>query len=102
MRLAKPIISNNGRVLCGEGTELSDSLISRLENLGVEGVTVEGFPVSMPGAEEKSTEDLIAELEERFKRVHSDNILMKIKEIFKKQLIEQEEEKKAYLEKQES
>ena len=102
MKLAKDVLTDNGRVLCGQGTELTDSLLSRLDNLGIESITVEGFPVPMPGEEVKPLEVLIEELEERFKMVTSEPLLMEIKEILKKQLIFKEEERKAYLEKSES
>lgn len=101
MKLAKDVLTDNGRVLCGQGTELTDSLLSRLDNLGIESITVEGFPVPMPGEEVKPLEVLIEELEERFKMVTSEPLLMEIKEILKKQLILKEEERKAYLEKSE-
>ncbi|HUU50618.1 MAG TPA: hypothetical protein VMW81_06645 [Nitrospinota bacterium] len=102
MKLAKDVLTDNGRVLCGQGTELTDSLLLRLDNLGIESITVEGFPVPMPGEEVKPLEVLIEELEERFKMVTSEPLLMEIKEILKKQLIFKEEERKAYLEKSES
>lgn len=102
MKLAKDVLTDNGRVLCGQGTELSDSLLSRLDNLGIESITVEGFPVPMLGEEAKPLEVLMEELEERFKMVTSEPLLMEIKEILKKQLILKEEEKKAYLETSES
>jgi hypothetical protein len=101
MKLAKDVLTDNGRVLCGQGTELTDSLLLRLDNLGIQSITVEGFPVPMPGEEVKPLEVLIEELEERFKMVTSDPVLMEIKEIFKKQLILKEEERKTYIEKSE-
>lgn len=97
MKLAKPVQNQDGRVLCGDGVELTDSLIAKLENMDVEKVTVEGFPVSMPGMERKSLKTELEELEERFKKIKSDPVLLGIKGIFKEQLIKKDEEMKSYL-----
>ncbi|GLX66291.1 HD-GYP domain-containing protein [Paenibacillus glycanilyticus] len=50
-KLAKPIFQDNGRVLLGEGVELNDRYINRLQNLGVDVVYIE----------DGKTEDLIPE-----------------------------------------
>lgn len=97
MKLAKPVLNENGRVLCGDGVELTDALLSKLEKMDVEKITVEGFPISMPGVERKSLKTQLEELDERFKKVESNPVFSGIKEIFKKQLIEKEEEMKSYL-----
>lgn len=51
MTLAKPITRDNGMVLVGEGTELTASLIARLENMDVSHVTVKGGPVDAGGGD---------------------------------------------------
>jgi len=47
MKLAKPILRDNGLVLVAEETLLSDSLLERLERMDVAMVTVEGNPVDL-------------------------------------------------------
>ena len=102
MKLAKPVLNESGRVLCGEGVELSAMLIEKLEKMEIEKVTVEGFPVEMPGQERKPLKTQLEELEKRFQKVASDPVLMSMKEIFKRQIIEKEEERKSYLKNQSS
>ena len=49
MVLAKPVLKENGLVLVAEGTELTDSLLERLERMGVENLVVQGNPVDLDG-----------------------------------------------------
>lgn len=49
MVLAKAILRENGQVLVGEGTELSESLVNRLGSMKVDAITVQGHPVNMEG-----------------------------------------------------
>ncbi|OGW01218.1 MAG: hypothetical protein A2889_08765 [Nitrospinae bacterium RIFCSPLOWO2_01_FULL_39_10] len=85
MRLAKAVLNEKGLVLCGEGVELNDALISRLSNLNINKITVEGHPVDT-GAEEKPLEEQIQDLEKRFEKVKSDPLMKMIKSIFEKQI----------------
>jgi hypothetical protein len=50
MKLAKPVTKEGGMTIMAEGMELTDSLISRLENMKIERITVQGNPVDMGGA----------------------------------------------------
>lgn len=47
MILAKPVTRDTGMVLIAAGTVLTESLIMRLENMGIEQIVVEGTPVDM-------------------------------------------------------
>ena len=85
MRLAKAVLNEKGLVLCGEGVELNDALISRLSNLNINKITVEGHPVDT-GVEEKPLEEQIQDLEKRFEKVKSDPLMKMIKSIFEKQI----------------
>ena len=85
MRLAKTVLNEKGLVLCGEGVELNDALISRLSNLNINKITVEGHPVDT-GVEEKPLEEQIQDLEKRFEKVKSDPLMKMIKSIFEKQI----------------
>lgn len=55
-----------GIPICGRGTTLTDSLIGRLAQMGVQSVYVEGHPVQQEG--ERSLEEQVADLERRFSR----------------------------------
>ncbi|WP_319543011.1 hypothetical protein [uncultured Pseudodesulfovibrio sp.] len=50
MKLAKPVLKEGGMTIMAEGMELTESLISRLENMKIERITVQGHPVDMGGA----------------------------------------------------
>ncbi|MDA8164724.1 MAG: hypothetical protein M0017_06810 [Desulfobacteraceae bacterium] len=67
MVLARDVQTPEGRVLCGKGTELTASLIDRLKKMEVSHVAVEGHPLKKPG--EKSLEEELRDIEERFSRV---------------------------------
>ncbi len=84
MVLAKEVVDEAGRVLCGPGTELSQRLIDRLAKMGVAFVVVEGHPVEIPG--EKSLEEKLADLEVAFQKVEGDPVLMMLKEVIKEHL----------------
>ncbi len=87
MRLAKAVLNEKGLVLCGEGVELNDALISRLSNLNINKITVEGHPVDT-GAEEKPLEEQLKDLEKRFEKVKSDPLMKKIKDMIERQIRE--------------
>lgn len=71
--------------VCGKGVALKESLIERLQEMGVQTLTVEGHPVKMEG--ESSVEEMIAALDQRFTRVAGDPLMMSIKEIYRKQIL---------------
>ncbi|WP_272700757.1 hypothetical protein [Desulfovibrio sp. Fe33] len=50
MKLAKPVTKEGGMTIMAEGMELTESLISRLEAMNIERITVQGHPVDMGGA----------------------------------------------------
>jgi hypothetical protein len=78
MVLAKPILNEKGMALCGEGAELSAAMLERLKRMDVSFVTVKGHPVDL-GVEEKSKEQLLAEMQGRFIHVEGDPIMELIK-----------------------
>lgn len=71
--------------ICGRGTTLTESLIERLKNLGIKSITVEGHPVVIEG--EKTLEDLLADLDRRFSKVANVPLMMRLKEIYRKNII---------------
>ena len=62
MRLARSVLNENGMVLLSEDTELTDTVLERLRHMGVDGVCVKGM--SKP---EKSKEEMLLELDGRFR-----------------------------------
>jgi hypothetical protein len=88
MQLARDIKnpdSPDGPPICGKGVILTEALISRLQQKGVQAITVEGRPVKMEG--DKSLEELLQLLDQRFRRVVQDPLMMRLKEIYRQHLI---------------
>ena len=79
-----------GFPVCGKGIILSDSLIERLKQIGVQSITVEGHPVKMEG--DVSLEVQLAALEKRFRKISGDPIMIMVKEKFKNHIIHSEHE----------
>lgn len=78
MKLAKPVVNDAGMILIGEGTVLSGAHISRLENMSISSVFVEG--TSGPA---KTKDELIAELDARFKKTEDEPYMATLKRIMK-------------------
>ncbi|MGB9712818.1 MAG: hypothetical protein ACP5J5_02450 [Dissulfurimicrobium sp.] len=87
MILAKAVKTEDGKILCGPGVELTAELISRLSKSGVHVVVVKGHPVQMPG--EKSLAEMIKELEERFAKVKDDPVLRALMRLIAEHIIEE-------------
>jgi len=64
MVLAKPLMGKNGMVLLGEGTELTDRWIDRIQDMQLEGIFVEGTSEPLVPLDE-----VIAALDARFEPV---------------------------------
>jgi len=79
MVLEKPVLRNNGQVLVGSGTELTESLLDRLEKMEVEWLTVQGNPVNMEGMGTSSYQDRIKALDKIFRQHKQDPWMMKMK-----------------------
>ncbi|HUJ19121.1 MAG TPA: hypothetical protein VL197_14150 [Nitrospirota bacterium] len=71
--------------ICGKGVTLSESLISRLQQMGIQAVTVEGHPVRVDG--EATLEEMLTALDQRFRHLEDDVLMMKIKEIYRRQIL---------------
>lgn len=73
-----------GMPVCGKGTPLSESLIGRLCNLGIQSVYVEGHPVWFEG--DKSLEAQLEELEKRFSKTTGSRLNMLLLDIYRNHL----------------
>jgi hypothetical protein len=88
MVLAKDLVrpeNPTGPAICGKGMELTESLVERLRNMGIQSITVQGHPIWMEG--DKTLEDLLRELDHRFSRVSHDPLTRSLKDIYRKYLI---------------
>jgi hypothetical protein len=83
MKLSKPVVNEAGMILLGEGTEITDALIERLQNMNVGSVFVEG--ASRP---QKSKEDAMAEIDARFKKTENEPYMGMLKKLLKEHVEE--------------
>ena len=88
MTLARDVFRGDspiGMPICGKGTELTDVLIARFENMDVQTVYVEGHPVWEEG--ERSFVDLLRELDGRFIKTLQNPLNVMLHDIYKAYLI---------------
>jgi hypothetical protein len=64
MKLAKPVMGQNGMVLLAEGTQLNEKLMQRIQEMDIEGIFVEGAALPPDPLDET-----LASLEKRFESV---------------------------------
>jgi len=76
MKLSQPLTAPNGLVLLSEGTELTDKWISRIEDMNVGFVHIEG--PSDPGV---PREEMMARLDARFAPVETQPHMGSLKKI---------------------
>jgi hypothetical protein len=76
MRLLKPVTNASGMVLLTEGLELTEELIERLHKMEIENVTVRGG-----NRPTRPKEELLAELEHRFKKTGTEPQMAVLKKI---------------------
>jgi hypothetical protein len=74
MKLAKPLVNRSGLVMIGEETELTSSLIDKIRTLDVESIHVHGAVSALPPRDE-----VLAELDRRFRKVESQPFMAGIK-----------------------
>jgi len=87
MILARDVYRNEsdspiGMPVCGKGTELTATLIERLNHLDVKAVYVEGHPVWTEG--EKTLDEMLNDLDKRFAKVLNDPLTSKLYNIYVK------------------
>ncbi len=86
MVIAQDVARDDGVILMGKGTAISDDTIHFLERLEIESVVIEGDQF----ASDEERQDFLKEAEEqlvvRFSRVEDDKVLMAIREMFRKRI----------------
>ncbi len=97
MILAREVVTEDGKILCGPGIELTMGLIDRLSASQIASVTVEGRPVHLPG--EKDIRERIKDLEYRFSRVKDDPVLRALKKLIAQHWIDSERSSKPKIQK---
>lgn len=88
MILARDVFRGDSPVgipVCGKETGLTDALIARLENMDIQSVYVEGHPVWEEG--ERSIDDLLRELDDRFSRTIQEPLNAMLYDIYRAYLI---------------
>lgn len=83
MILAREVYRSESAIgipICGKDTELTDTLIARLENLKIQSVYVEGHPVREEG--DPSLDDMLRDLDSRFAKVRQDPLTAKLHDIY--------------------
>jgi len=84
MVLAKPVARPDGMVVAAPGTELTESLVSRFDSMGIGQVVVEGNPVDTEGGGGDTAFDKRAErLDHLFRKYGSDKWMTQIKRLMK-------------------
>jgi len=81
MILAKPIMTPNGMVMLGEGTELNGKWIERIQDMEIASIFVDGPPIQT-----MSEEEAIANLDARFALVADKPFMGSIKKIVKEHI----------------
>ncbi len=83
MKLAKPVMNESGMILLGEGTELTETHIERLQNMTIGSVAVVGN--AQP---RKSKTEMLSELDARFRKTEAEPYMPIIKRVFKEHIEE--------------
>jgi len=81
MKLAKPVLAKSGMVMLGEGTELSETWIERIQDMEITTVFVEGPPIQTIPKEEALTN-----LNARFAKVEGKPYMNLIKKIVREHI----------------
>lgn len=81
MKLAKPVENSSGMILLGENTELNVELIDKIRDMGIDIVYIQG--ISKPSI---PLEDLLSQMDERFKAVEGEPYMDVLKKVFKEHI----------------
>ena len=80
--LAKPVARNDGAVVVSQGTEITESLLDKLDMMGIESVVVEGEPVQMDGVSSGTNYDVrLSRLDHLFRGHAKDPWMQQVKSL---------------------
>ncbi|MBN2514774.1 MAG: hypothetical protein JXC33_01940 [Deltaproteobacteria bacterium] len=80
MKLARPVMRGS-MVLLGEGTELNDNWIQKIKSMEIESVYIDG-----PSQMSVPKDEMMAQLEDRFKNVADEPYMDVIKKLVRKHI----------------
>ena len=80
MKLAKPLTRGN-MILLGEGTELTEKWIEKIRDMNIESVFIDG-----PSQHNVPKDEMLAQLDRRFKNVENKPHMNLIKKLVKKHI----------------
>jgi hypothetical protein len=80
MKLTKPVLRGD-MVLLSEGTVLTDSWVRRIQDMDIDGVHVDG-----PSQQSVPKEEMLSQLEQRFKNVEGKPCMGLLKKIMKEHI----------------
>ena len=89
MKLAKDVYIGStptGAPICGNGTVLTDAMITRLKKIGISVLYVEGPPLFIE--DQPSPDDLLHDLDDRFAKTKQEPLNALLYDIIKKSLFE--------------
>jgi len=81
MKLAKPVVAKNGMVMLGEATELTQTWIERIDDMGIASVFIDGPPVQTV-----SREDALSALDARFAPIEDKPYMKNLKKIVREHI----------------
>jgi hypothetical protein len=81
-KLVRPAVTRTGMVMVQPGTELTEAIIQRLQNLGIDSISVEG----RVAGDAKPLDEALRELDERFAGHEQHAWMMQLKAIVARQL----------------
>ena len=85
MVIAHPIETSSGQILCAKGTELTEGLVDRLDNLDISHIFVDGHPVD-DGKPRKTLKEELSVLERRFAAVGDNKLMSALKMVVQKHI----------------
>jgi hypothetical protein len=86
MVLAQDVARDDGVILMGKGSALSEDALRLLERLEIESVVVEGDQFASDEERQAFLKKAEEDLDMRFSRVEDDKVLMAIREMFRKRI----------------
>jgi hypothetical protein len=81
MKLSRPLIAKGGMVLLGEGTELTEKWIDRIQEMDVDGIFIDG-----PSEQSEPKDESLAKLDARFRSVEREPYMGRLKQVVRKHI----------------
>ncbi len=92
MILARDILNEKGIALASAGTEISDKLLFRMENMRIRHAFVKGCPVQLAQYLPRSLDEKLADMEIGFMHVGQNDLMRKFRVLLKAHFIQREKE----------